>query len=141
MATDLPVSTPAKALDQVADQRVASGEAPTQGAPDLASAAALLNDLGNEFAVLRSDVERLTSSLSDSVHEATQLTLTHTRLYDSAVGVLQEATEEAVAVARQLAQRCIALGKELRGTDLLAERVKRLRGSVDQLEAQVNRVL
>lgn len=46
-----------------------------------------------------------------------------------------------MAVARQLAQRCIALGKELRGTDLLAERVKRLRGSVDQLEAQVNRVL
>ncbi len=60
-----------------------------QDAPDLASAAALLYDLGKEFAVLRSDVERLTSSLSDSVHEATQLTLTHTRLYDSAVGVLQ----------------------------------------------------
>ncbi|BDA42364.1 hypothetical protein COCOBI_03-2510 [Coccomyxa sp. Obi] len=141
MTTDLPVSTPAKALGQDADQRVASGEAPTQDAPDLASAAALLNDLGKEFAILRSDVERMTSSLSDSVHEATQLTLTHTRLYDSAVGVLQEATEEAVAVARQLAQRCIALSKELRGTDLLAERVKRLRGSVDQLEAQVNRVL
>ena len=60
-----------------------------QDAADLASGAALLNDLGKEFAILRSDVERLTSSLSDSVHEATQLTLTHTRLYDSAVGVLQ----------------------------------------------------
>ncbi len=33
MATDLPVSTPAKALDQVADQRVASGEAPAQVSP------------------------------------------------------------------------------------------------------------
>jgi hypothetical protein len=53
----------------------------------------------------------------------------------------QEATEEAVETARQLAQRCIALGKELRGTDLLAERVHRLRRSVDLLEAQVNRVL
>lgn len=57
--------------------------------PDLASAAALLCDLSVEFTTLRSDAERLTSSLSDSVHEATQLTLTHTRLYDSAVGVLQ----------------------------------------------------
>lgn len=64
-----------------------------QEASDLASAAALLSDLGKEFAVLRSDVERLTSSLSDSVHEATQLTLTHTRLYDSAVGVLQVSPE------------------------------------------------
>jgi hypothetical protein len=60
-----------------------------QSNPDLASAAALLCDLSVEFTTLRSDAERLTSSLSDSVHEATQLTLTHTRLYDSAVGVLQ----------------------------------------------------
>ena len=54
---------------------------------------------------------------------------------------LQEATEEAVAVAKQLAQQCIALGKELRGTDLLAERVKRLRASMEQLDAQISRVL
>ncbi len=46
-----------------------------------------------------------------------------------------------MAVAKQLAQQCIALGKELRGTDLLAERVKRLRASVEQVEAQVNRLL
>lgn len=46
-----------------------------------------------------------------------------------------------MAVAQQLAQQCIALGKELRGTDLLAERVKRLKASVDVLDAQVNRVL
>lgn len=43
--------------------------------------------------------------------------------------------------AKQLAQRCITLGKKLRGTDLLAERVHRLRRSVDQLEALVNRIL
>ena len=60
-----------------------------QKSPDLVSAAALLHDLGQEFTILRGDVERLTTSLSDSVHEATQLTLTHTRLYDSAVEVLQ----------------------------------------------------
>ncbi len=60
-----------------------------QKSPDLVSAAALLHDLGQEFTTLRGDVERLTTSLSDSVHEATQLTLTHTRLYDSAVEVLQ----------------------------------------------------
>ena len=60
-----------------------------QNDSDLASAAALLCDLSIEFTALRSDVERVATSLSDSVHEATQLTLTHTRLYDSAVGVLQ----------------------------------------------------
>ncbi len=53
------------------------------------AAASLLSDLSGDFARLRRDVERLNSTLSDSVHEATQLTLTYTRLYDSAVEVLQ----------------------------------------------------
>ena len=33
------------------------------------------------------------------------------------------------------------LGKELRGTDLLAERVRKLKRSADQLEALADRVL
>ena len=53
----------------------------------------------------------------------------------------QASTEEAVATAQQLAQRCITLSKELRGTDLLAERTRRLRKSVEALESQVNRTL
>ena len=54
---------------------------------------------------------------------------------------MQSATERAVATAQQIAQRCIALSKELRGTDLLAERTRRLRKSVEALEHQVNKVL
>ena len=54
---------------------------------------------------------------------------------------MQSATERAVATAQQLAQRCIALSKELRGTDLLAERTRRLRKSVEALEHQVKKVL
>ena len=54
---------------------------------------------------------------------------------------VQASTEQAVVTAQQLAQRCIALSKELRGTDLLAERTRRLRKSVEALESQVNRIL
>ena len=54
---------------------------------------------------------------------------------------MQSATERAAATAQQLAQRCIALSKELRGTDLLAERTRRLRKAIDALEHQVNKVL
>ena len=53
----------------------------------------------------------------------------------------QASTEEAVATAQQLAQRCIALSKELRGTDLLAERTRRLRKSGEALESQVKMIL
>ena len=53
----------------------------------------------------------------------------------------QGETAGAVAEARTLAARCIQLGKELRGTDLLAERVHKLRRSVDQVEALADRVL
>ncbi|CAK0765140.1 hypothetical protein CVIRNUC_003228 [Coccomyxa viridis] len=97
--------------------------------------------LGEDFTCLKREFDSLLGSLSNSVHDATQLTLEHTTLYDSAVGELQSATERAVATAQQLAQRCIALSKELRGTDLLAERTRRLRKSVEALEHQVNKVL
>ena len=189
--------------------------------------------LGEDFICLKKEFDGLLGSLSNSVHDATKLTLEHTTLYDSAVGELQvachfmpllrciplwtctpcmllasthicfmcvlthdtacrahwsrpcsspsagvalqstesgccgsdhsaghmahlmpsyayvegswrcmqSATEQAVATAQQLAQRCIALSKELRGTDLLAERTRRLRKSVEALEHQVNRVL
>lgn len=46
-----------------------------------------------------------------------------------------------MATAQQLAQRGIALSMELRGTDLLAERTRCLRKSVEALESQVNRIL
>ena len=54
---------------------------------------------------------------------------------------MQSSTEQAVAIAQQLAHHCIALSKELRGTDLLAERTRRLRRSVEALESQVNKIL
>ena len=54
---------------------------------------------------------------------------------------MQTSTEQAVVTAQQLAQRCIALSKELRGTDLLAERTRRLRKSVEALDNQVNKML
>ena len=53
----------------------------------------------------------------------------------------QVATAGAVGEARCVAARCVALGREMRGTDLLAERVHRLRRAVEALEAQADRVL
>ena len=53
----------------------------------------------------------------------------------------QVATAGAVSEARGVAARCVQLGKEMRGTDLLAERVHRLRRAVEALEAQADRVL
>ena len=38
-------------------------------------------------------------------------------------------------------QRCAMLARELRGTDLLAERARRLRRDMDKLEALVSRLL
>lgn len=53
----------------------------------------------------------------------------------------QDASAEAAEAAAALAQRCVALARELRGTDLLAERARRLRKNLDRLEALVERVL
>ncbi|CAL5219960.1 g1894 [Coccomyxa viridis] len=101
----------------------------------------LMAGFSQDFSNLKAEFDRLLGNLSASVHDATELTLEHTALYDTAVGELQTSTEQAVATAQQLAQRCIVLSKELRGTDLLAERTRRLRKSVEALESQVNRIL
>ena len=45
--------------------------------------------LGEDFICLKKEFDSLLGSLSNSVHDATQLTLEHTTLYDSAVGELQ----------------------------------------------------
>ena len=42
-----------------------------------------------DFAHLGKDLDQLVSSLSNSAHEAMQLTMEHTSLYNDAVGVLQ----------------------------------------------------
>ena len=47
--------------------------------------------LGEDFICLKKEFDSLLGSLSNSVHDATQLTLEHTTLYDSAVGELQVA--------------------------------------------------
>lgn len=47
--------------------------------------------LGEDFTCLKREFDSLLGSLSNSVHDATQLTLEHTTLYDSAVGELQVA--------------------------------------------------
>ena len=47
--------------------------------------------LGDDFICLKKEFDSLLGSLSNSVHDATQLTLEHTTLYDSAVGELQVA--------------------------------------------------
>jgi hypothetical protein len=60
-----------------------------QKVAELVKAASLLSSMSEEFLQLKGDMQKLSNTLSDSVHEATQLTLTHTRLYDSAVEVLQ----------------------------------------------------
>ena len=44
----------------------------------------------------------------------------------------------AVGEGRELMKRCIAMSKELRGTDILADRVRQLRRTLEQLEAQVD---
>ena len=53
----------------------------------------------------------------------------------------QAASAQAGAAAAALVQRCAMLARELRGTDLLAERARRLRRDVDKLEALVSRLL
>ena len=45
--------------------------------------------LGEDFICLKKEFDSLLGSLSNSVHDATRLTLEHTTLYDSAVGELQ----------------------------------------------------
>jgi hypothetical protein len=75
-----------------------------------------------------------------AAHAAIQSSNAHAEGGDVRLGVQGE-TAGAVSEARQLAARCMQLGKELRGTDLLAERVHKLKRSVDQLEALADRVL
>lgn len=60
-----------------------------QGLVEPGTAAGLLQDVTGDWEVLAGDIKRLTASLGAAVHEATQLTLEHTLLYDSAVEVLQ----------------------------------------------------
>ncbi|KAK9835125.1 hypothetical protein WJX81_000137 [Elliptochloris bilobata] len=83
-----------------------------------------------------SRLAELVTPLSAHFLEAAASTLEHLLLYDTAVGAVQ-AGEAAAA----LAQRCVMLARELRGTDLLAERTRRLRRSLDTLEALVTRLL
>ena len=45
--------------------------------------------LGEDFTCLKKEFDGLLGSLHNSVHDATQLTMEHTTLYDSAVGELQ----------------------------------------------------
>ena len=53
----------------------------------------------------------------------------------------QVASAQAGETAAALVQRCVMLARELRGTDLLAERARRLRRDTDKLEALVTRLL
>ncbi|KAK9835126.1 hypothetical protein WJX81_000137 [Elliptochloris bilobata] len=88
-----------------------------------------------------SRLAELVTPLSAHFLEAAASTLEHLLLYDTAVGAVQEASAQAGEAAAALAQRCVMLARELRGTDLLAERTRRLRRSLDTLEALVTRLL
>ena len=50
----------------------------------------------------------------------------------------QDASEAAVERADALMRLCIAMARECRGLDLLADRVRTLRKAVAQLESQVH---
>ena len=54
---------------------------------------------------------------------------------------VQVASAQAGDAAAALVQRCVLLARELRGTDLLAERARRLRRNMDKLDALVTRLL
>ena len=49
----------------------------------------LMAGFSQDFGDLKAEFDRLLGSLSASVHDATELTLEHTTLYDTAVGELQ----------------------------------------------------
>ena len=55
--------------------------------------------------------------------------------------MLQEASQAAVEEGQELLRRCTAMARQLRGTDILANRVRQLRTALDQLEAQVDMLL
>ena len=54
---------------------------------------------------------------------------------------MQEASADALEQAKVLIKRCTIMSKELRGTDILAHRVRQLRNSLEQLETQVDVLL
>ena len=49
----------------------------------------LMAGFSQDFGNLKAEFDRLLGNLSASVHDATELTLEHTALYDTAVGELQ----------------------------------------------------
>ena len=49
----------------------------------------LMAGFSQDFSNLKAEFDRLLGNLSASVHDATELTLEHTALYDTAVGELQ----------------------------------------------------
>lgn len=58
----------------------------------------LMAGFSQDFGTLKAEFDRLLGSLSASVHDATELTLEHTTLYDSAVGELQVRQQHQVQV-------------------------------------------
>ena len=66
------------------------------------------------------------------------LRLLPARLEIADCSILQETVDNAVAQGRDLIKACLMLNKELRGTDLLAERVKQLKRQLDALERTVD---
>ena len=55
--------------------------------------------------------------------------------------MLQKAVAASVNEARECVKSCMRLNKALRGTDLLAERVRRLRDDCKQIETALANVL
>lgn len=62
-------------------------------------------------------------------------------LLDQLNKIAQETSTAAVEEGRELMRRCIAMSKELRGVDILADRVRQLRRMLEQLETQVDLLL
>eukprot|EP00884_Botryococcus_braunii_P000364 jgi/Botrbrau1/10328/Bobra.0321s0006.1 len=109
-----------------------------QEAENIMSAMDLLHELAEGAEDLGARYREMMSSLRSAVHDATECTLEHLLLYDAAAEELQDATMETTASANQLVEKCIALSTALRGTDLLAEHVRQVRRSVEQLGSLID---
>lgn len=105
------------------------------GAGNVAALAGRLEDHATE---LNRSFNILLEGLQTSLQEASEACLANVLVYEQAAEANKSSVLAAVDEGQELMKRCMAMAKQLRGTDGLANRVRQLRHAVEALERQVD---
>ncbi|KAK9795910.1 hypothetical protein WJX73_008731 [Symbiochloris irregularis] len=83
---------------------------------------ALALNLEQHATLLSQEFDSLLTRMSATLTDASQASLDSLNIYAEATQAVEEASTSAVQEGQELIRRCTAMARELRGTDILADR-------------------